>query len=303
MLSGTFSDPDVNDSLTFVWDNMSRGPQQSIPVPDDTRGALFWRLLPDTTPVRTFPRISDVIANINANVQEQLPTHPRVMDFRLTVNDNHKFMYKGSLINASGINSADKRVVVAAAGPFEVTSQNTPGISYPGGSDQLVTWNVNGTDTLPVNTQEVTISLSTDGGYTYPVLLTDSATNTGSAVITLPNIDATDVRVKIAATNSIYFDINTMDFEIFKTSVSAINEYNNLNVKVYPNPARDFIMIAFEPKGGFSVRLYNLNTQLIAESINDFRVNTSHLAEGVYFVEIYDHQSAEKAYKKVVIKN
>jgi hypothetical protein len=214
MLTAIANDPDANDKLTYIWDNMNPGIAQRIPVKDDSDGAIFMRLLPDTNPSRTFPKMSDVIANKNANEQEQLPSQPRIMDIRLTVNDNHKIMYNGQLINASGINSDDIRLTVAAAGPFEVTSQNTSGIVYTGGTIQVVSWNVNGTNEPPINTQSVMISLSTDGGFTYPIVLSKITLNDGSASIRLPQILTKTARIKVSAIDNIYFDINTNDFEI-----------------------------------------------------------------------------------------
>ncbi|HBF19045.1 MAG: hypothetical protein CMI36_02310 [Owenweeksia sp.] len=297
------TDPDPNDSLTYVWDNMTRGPQQSIPVPDDSQGALFWRLLPDTASSRTFPMMSDVLANINVNNQEQLPSQARIMDIRVTVNDNHQMLYNGQMVNASGINSDDLQLTVAAAGPFEVTSQDVPGIVYPGGSDQTITWNVNGTDTLPINTQTVSIRLSTDGGYTYPIALVDSTPNTGLALVTLPNITSSSLRIKVAANNSIYFDVNTADFSLVKSNISIPESAADKEVRVYPNPARDFIVIDFPAQGDFSARLFNMNQRLISEHHNTYRLSTADLPHGIYLLELTDLQSSRKVYKKVMIRN
>ena len=107
--------------------------------------------------------------------------------------------FNGELINASGINSDDIIITVADAGPFEVTSQNTSGITYDGGSQQLVTWNVNGTNLPPISTSNVKISLSSDGGFTYPTVLLDNTPNDGEVMVTLPNVDIATARIKVEA--------------------------------------------------------------------------------------------------------
>ncbi|MGA8845402.1 MAG: reprolysin-like metallopeptidase, partial [Nocardioides sp.] len=68
-----------------------------------------------------------------------------------------------------------------AAGPFLVTSQATP-TTYAGGSPQPVTWAVNQTADLAPNVQ---ISLSLDGGSSFPVVLAASTPNDGNHQVTL----------------------------------------------------------------------------------------------------------------------
>jgi len=184
-----------------------------------------------------------------------------------------------------------------------VTSQDVPGIVYPGGSDQTITWNVNGTDTLPINTQTVSIRLSTDGGYTYPIALVDSTPNTGLALVTLPNITSSSLRIKVAANNSIYFDVNTADFSLVKSNISIPESAADKEVRVYPNPARDFIVIDFPAQGDFSARLFNMNQRLISEHHNTYRLSTADLPHGIYLLELTDLQSSRKVYKKVMIRN
>ena len=300
-LNGIASDPDPNDSLTYVWDNMNRGLPQSIPVGDDSQGAIFMRLLPDTNASRTFPKMSDVVANNNANAQEQLPTQSRIMDIRLTVNDNHKMLYNNELINASGTSSDDIQITVADAGPFVVTSQDASGIVYPGGTDQTITWSVNGTDSPPINTQHVVISLSIDGGYSYPIVLSDSTPNVGSASVTLPNISTTSARIKVAARNSIYFDINPTNFELQFDATNGINDVNDFEIEIYPNPVKDHFQIKVPTQLRYQVQLYDAKGAIVVEQDNRNEFDVSTFAEGIYLVVVKDLTSHKKATKRLMV--
>ena len=92
---------------------------------------------------------------------------PLSLHFRFTARDGH-----------GGTSSADTTLLLATnAGPFLVTSPNTA-VAYKGGSTQTVTWDPANTNVAPVNTANVKISLSTDGGYTYPYVLAASTPTT-----------------------------------------------------------------------------------------------------------------------------
>jgi hypothetical protein len=271
--------------LTYVWDNLSPGPSRPLPIIDDLKGALFWRLLPSTESNRTFPKIEDVIANNNSNNQEQLPTQARVMDFRITVNDNHKILYQGDSIGASGSASDDIRITVANSGPFEVSSQSSLGISYLGSSTQQITWNVNGTDTMPINTQFVEISLSIDGGFTYPYILDSAAVNNGSAMVTMPNINSNATRVKVAALGNVYFDINTQDFEIVENT-SALSKGLKTDINIYPNPAKDKVFILTSEENISQVELFDIQGHKFQTTFENDYINLKAISSGVYLLRI-----------------
>jgi hypothetical protein len=193
-----------------------------------------------TNPTRVFPDLAQIVAgNTNAatgacpeapapptsgsgtNVpaelvdcySEFLPTadwvgidNDRTMHFKLTARDGR--------LGGGGVGSADVAVVLAPdAGPFLVTSQATAAV-LDGGSTQTVTWDVAGTDAAPVNVSQVRITLSTDGGKTFPHVLAESVPNNGSAAVTLPNVAAERARIRIEAVGNIFFDLNDADVTI-----------------------------------------------------------------------------------------
>jgi hypothetical protein len=129
---------------------------------------------------------------------------PLSLHMRLTARDPH-----------GGVNSGDTTLLLTpATGPFRVTSPDTA-VSWAGGTNQTVTWNVAGTSAPPISTANVKISLSTDGGHTYPTVLQPSTPNDGTEQVTLPDIaTTTTARVKVEAVGNIYFDISNADFTI-----------------------------------------------------------------------------------------
>ena len=104
--------------------------------------------------------------------------------------------------------------VSATSGPFVVTAPDTA-ITVAAGGALAVTWNVANTNVAPVGVSNVSILLSTDGGYTYPTTLAASTPNNGSTTVTLPaGLKTTTARIKVAAVGNIFFDISNANFSI-----------------------------------------------------------------------------------------
>jgi hypothetical protein len=136
------------------------------------------------------------------------------MNFRVAVRDNH----------AGGGGTANdlmQLTVENGAGPFVVTQPNTA-VNWTGGSTQTVMWNVANTNVPPVDTSSVNILLSTDGGMTFPTVLASNTANDGSQNVTIPTVNTTTARIKVAAAGNIYFDISNADFTISTSGCGTI---------------------------------------------------------------------------------
>jgi hypothetical protein len=94
-----------------------------------------------------------------------------------------------------------------------VTAPNTA-VSLAAGSQLNVTWNVANTAAAPVGAANVKISLSTDGGQTFPHVLTASTPNNGSKLVTLPAVSTTAARIKVEAVGNVFFDVSNANFTI-----------------------------------------------------------------------------------------
>jgi hypothetical protein len=128
------------------------------------------------------------------------------MLFRFTVRDNRA--------GGGGLGFGSTTVSVnAGAGPFAVASPNTA-VTWPALSSQTVTWNVANTNTAPVSCSTVSIALSTDGGNSFPRILRMSTPNDGSEAVTMPNLQTTKARVRVACVGNIFFDVSNANFSI-----------------------------------------------------------------------------------------
>ncbi len=203
LTAASASDPN-NDPLTYCWEEFDLG-TAGPPNTDNGNRPIFRSFNPTTSSSRTFPKLSDVLNN-TSTFGESLPTTSRTMTFRLTVRDNRA--------GGGGVNNDTMQVTVAGtAGPFTVTQPNSAG-TFTGGGPLTVTWNVASTNLAPVSAANVRISLSTDGGNTFPMVLADSTPNDGSQVVTLPNIQTSTARIKVEGVGNIFFDVSNANFTI-----------------------------------------------------------------------------------------
>ena len=223
-LTGTATDPD-NDAITYNWEEWDLGPQGVWNAgATSTTAPLFKSRVPKTTGSRTFPDINVILAGYPASPAatmgglkgETLPTVARAMKFRLTVRDNRSGgggVTTGGNGCQAGFTSTFQVNTIAGTGPFAVTAPNG-GESYTGLTLQTITWNVAGTNASPISTSNVKISLSTDGGLTYPTVISASTANDGSEALIIPNLPTTTARIKVEAVDNIYFDISNNNFTI-----------------------------------------------------------------------------------------
>ena len=216
-LTASVSDPE-GDAMTCLWEEFDLG-AASPPNTDDGTRPIFRSYIPASSTARTFPKLPYILANANvppANYAcgsgtcltgEVLPSTTRTMHFRFTARDNRS-------AGGGAANAPMDLSVTSTAGPFVVTQPNTA-VSWTAGSNRLVTWNVANTSNAPINCASVKISLSTDGGNTFPFTLAASTPNDGSEMILVPNVPATTTaRIKVEAVGNIFFDISDTNFTI-----------------------------------------------------------------------------------------
>lgn len=219
-LTANSIDPD-NDNVTYDWQQYDLGGVTSAVPNSDSDGEarpIFRAYPPSSNGTRFFPSLQYILNNANVPpptyacgtrtclTGEMLPAIGRSMNFQVIARDNR--------FGGGGINTATVQVLVdGGSGPFQVTAPNT-NQTWGKGTTQTVTWNVANTTSAPVNAANVKISLSTDGGLSYPFVLSASTPNDGSQAITLPDITSTQARIRIEAAGNIFFDVSDVNFTI-----------------------------------------------------------------------------------------
>jgi len=261
ILKGNATDAD-GDALTYCWEqtnaNGANSTVDQTPISTSTTGPNFRSLDPSVSPNRYMPVLSSVLNNNLAPTWEVVPTVGRTLNFALTVRDNN---------TPNGGQTARRNMSVVVnntAGPFTVTSQAAANTTWEQGSTQTITWNVAGTTANSINTANVNILLSTDGGLTWPTVLAANTPNDGTETITAPNVEAISCRIMVEAVNNIYYAVNQAPFSIGVEVVTDCNTYtNNTPVAIPDNNAN------------FTTSVLNVPDSAVIQSVN-VGVNITH---------------------------
>jgi hypothetical protein len=215
-LTGAATDVDGSNALTYSWEGTNIG--TSTPVPaiflNTAEPPFFRSYVPVTTTTRYYPRLSAILDGTNTARGDKLPSVGIVTTHRFTVRDN-----------VDGVNTGTVSVTIdGSSGPFLETT-NLAG-SYASSSTQTITWSVNNTTAAPVSCANVDILLSVDGGQTFPHTLVAGTPNDGTQDVTLPALvsSTTTARIKVQASDNIFFDISNANFSI-AAGVGSINYY------------------------------------------------------------------------------
>ena len=335
MLTGTASDTDAADVLTYIWEEndcmtSSQAEVTSEVIKTKTAGPNWRTFKPSTNKFRYFPQMGNILSGTlavsattavsNAGTPipncETVSSVARTLNFTFTARDNHV---------GGGQTAEDASVITVSTtgGAFSVSSQNTTGISYAAGSTQTVTWVPGSTASAPFNSPTVDILMSTNVS---TALETDSGMNTsttpnpttwttiasgvannGSYAVTIPSSTpaSTTCRFMVKAVGNVFLAVNSKNFAI----TALANETFGLNnFSLFPNPN----------KGNFSVQFDSTSTNDIEITVHDIRgrniferiyPNTGMFSQnlqldtvqsGVYLVTVKDGD--KKVVKKIVVE-
>ncbi|CAA7390196.1 reprolysin-like metallopeptidase [Chryseobacterium fistulae] len=286
------TDPD-NDTLSYLWEQYDNQSSTQPPVSTATVGPIYRSWSPTASATKYFPRMSSILANNLTPTWEMTPSVARTLNFSLLVNDNR----------ATGNQSARDAMAVTVTndGPFIVTS-HTSNIQYSAAVPTTVTWNVAGTNGGSINTQNVTILLSKDGGNSFTTVLAGSVPNNGSAVINFPNEDVASARIMVKALGNIYFSVNSSNFSI--QQFLGTSEVEIKNFAIYPNPSKDEVNILLKNSSQKAkYTLFDASGRLLRNGTfkGEIKLNVNELINGNYLISL-DLDNGQKVTEKLIIK-
>ena len=299
ILKGIATDPDTEDVLSHNWEQMDQQIGTMPPQNTSAFGPMFRSENSLISPNRYMPKLSTVLNGQTQTTWEVVPSVSRTMKFRYTVRDNV----------AGGSSSASDDTVITVdgdSGPFVVTSQNASTTWSPQ-SNETITWDVAGTDVAPVDSPNVDILFSTNGGQTYDVVIAEDIPNNGSAAISAPNLNTTSGRFMIISSNNIFYDINGGVITI--EGVLALNENSFENFALWPNPSNGSINLVLTPfsNGDIEVSLYDIRGSLVYNkgfetngSLFEKALTFNGLNTGIYFIKVSNNGISKTT--KLIIK-
>jgi hypothetical protein len=246
-LSGSASDID-GDTLSYAWEQMDQTVQ--LPLGQIQAGSpLFRSYAPVTDSFRVFPSLSSLMDG-ESLPEEQLPGFSGELNFRLTVRDNH---FRGG-----GVSWEETVIrVTDQAGPFQITAPAEP-VDWGLGNSQLIQWEVANTDQAPVGADQVdlyfvydSIDFLPEGGEYQVVKIAGPLPNNGEAFIEIPEtLVPGRGKLKIKAHDGLFFDISDHPITLMLTVSDDEKELTEQGIRIFPNPARDYIFIEKKDRGG-----------------------------------------------------
>ncbi len=214
-MKGSATDED-GDVLLYSWDQFDedglgfKGTQGSIggSASSKLKAPLMKCVPPSISNERYFPAIATIVNGNSSDPFQVLANVARNFSVAFSARDNKP--------TGGGIFYEERIVAVDGTGPLTLDYPNINAL-FNAGDKITVKWNTNGSDALCNN---ASISLSIDGGLTYPLALATNVNyDSDSLEVTLPGFvnNTTTARIKISCDDYDcfkFFDISNTNFRI-----------------------------------------------------------------------------------------
>ena len=81
---------------------------------------------------------------------------------------------------------------------------------------------------------------------------------------------------------------DSLTFHVYIANLNSVEESNKTaDLKIFPNPAKDFVSFTSEKNTIEEVKLYDMSGRLVLQSKEHLKIFTGHLTEGVYIAEAH----------------
>lgn len=188
-----------------------------------------------------------------------------------------------------------------------ISLYNTPLVEVRGNEIRRNLWGITliGTAVADLGTEEEPgnniFSENGNGGEIYA--LYNNTTNTVSALYNcwIEGQQSTYEEVEAVITHSADDDsLGEVSFDPFECGVMSVVDLGNNSFKIYPNPAKNNIIIESQEKG--AVRIYDLNGKLIQTSLKNSEKESIplNLPKGIYWVEFESGKT--KSTQKLIVQ-
>lgn len=222
-LVGSATDADL-DTLSYVWEQLDVGAASASVADwiDNGDRALFRSVLPSANAFRYLPNLADLSLTETLDNGESLPATNRNLNFRFTVRDGN------------GATAFENKVltVTTAAGPFDLISPEDDDVWTQGAT--IVTWDVAGTNTAPVNC--ATVDILYDGSIiertdvnasSFSTILASGVANDGLQTVTTPTTATFFGRVMVRCTSGGFFTMSSEPFEVSSSSTPIVSSVSD----------------------------------------------------------------------------
>jgi hypothetical protein len=153
----------------------------------------------------------------------------------------------------------------------------------------------------------VNIYMSSDSGKTWAHTIALNTPNDGSEVISVPNVTSPWCRIKVKASDNVFFDLNDGWLNVTaKVSPAGIDDIDESSISVFPNPAHESIRVSSSSvnlKNSDVILVNTLGQTILNTTVtnSDIQLNVSMYPKGIYFLKIKT-SSNQQIVKRVVIE-
>ncbi|SDD88245.1 reprolysin-like metallopeptidase [Riemerella columbipharyngis] len=313
-LEGKATDAD-NDQLYYTWEEEDKTNKDFKEVsiqtfgPSQPAGATTRMYPPSADNFRYVPKLSRILED------KLTETWPQGGDWE-TVSSIGRTMKWTFVVRDRAVAGGEAGNVVwdyvditvdEQSGPFKVTSQEFPE-TFTAYKDTHITWDVAGTDNVPINTKTVSVYFSADGGKSFPYLVAKNLPNNGAADIKFTNDMVTEHgRIMIKADDNIFLAVNKAEVTVKEGNDNSLGVQDNTTSDILVNNILSYNqtwnILNLDKYKNNEVQIFNLSGKLIFTKKgynNSWRAN---VPAGIYIYVINLGDNLVPIKGKLVVKN